>query len=164
MSIPVTQPPASFSIHPLQSSAATGSKSAQEDIIEMFLVLSGKVIIEDKELRVLLGSNHLYCTSGNSDCRFTVKHDTEGYIIRFSRTLLYSNDGEFNYSCFSAFQTLVFTGKVMEVEDPFLKESKKLCEMMLQEFCTEQDFKMPMLSAFLNIFLFHLMRKLDIYL
>lgn len=164
MSFLINQQPASFSIHPLKESATSGSNNTKDEIIAMFLVLNGKVVVHDKEVRVLLSNNNLYCTSANNDCTISVNRETEGYIIRFSRALLYSNDGDFNYSCFSAFQTMVLTGKIMQVEDSFLNEGKKLCEMMLQEFRNEQDFKMPMLSAFLNIFLFHLMRKLNSYL
>lgn len=165
MSLPITKQPAFFSIHPLTEKATTTStNNTRDEIIEMFLILSGEAVVHDKEVRVLLSSNHLYCTSASRNCQTVIEKESEGYIIRFSRTLLYSSDGEFNYSCFSAFQTLVLTGKIMQIEDPFLKESKKLCEMMLQEFSHEHDFKMPMLSAFLNIFLFHMMRKLNNYL
>lgn len=165
MSLLITRQTAFFSIHPLKETAVScHSNNLKDEIIEMFLVLNGKAVVHDNELQVLLNSNHLYCTSANRNCHTTIEKESEGYIIRFSRTLLYSSDGEFNYSCFSAFQTFILTGRVMQIEDPFLRESKKLCEMMLQEFSHEHDFKMPMLSAFLNIFLFHMMRKLNNYL
>jgi AraC-like DNA-binding protein len=150
-----------FSIRPLTELETTGTDDIREETIEMFFVLNGEVVIQDKKFHVLLDNNNLYCANRNRYCKVSINQGAEGYIIRFNQTLLYNGDGEFNCSWFPAFQTLVLTGKVIQVEDAFLKEGKKLCEMMLQEFEHDNDFKLQMLSAFLNIFLFHLMRKLD---
>jgi AraC family transcriptional activator of pobA len=151
-----------FNIQRLTAMRETGADNTGSEIIEIFLVVNGEVAVAGSASCVLLDNSNLYCTHGNRYCKASIKEDTEGYVIRFNKTLLYRGDAEFNCSYFSAFQALVQTGEVMRVGDPFLSEGKKLCEMMLQEFEHENDFKLQILSGYLNIFLFQLMRKLDL--
>jgi AraC-like DNA-binding protein len=54
---------------------------------------------------------------------------------------------------------MVRSREMMPLEGSFLTEGKKLCEMMLQEFEQEHDFKLQILSGLLQIFLLHLLRK-----
>lgn len=155
----IAKQPAFFTIRRLNEVAEKGADDMRDEVIEMFLVLTGEVVIAGKAFCVLLDSNNLYFANGNKCYETSVKKDTEGYVIRFNKALLYGADAEFNCSYFSAFQNLVLTGEVMQVEGSFLTDGKKICEMMLQEFEQEHDFKLQILSGFLNIFLFHLMRK-----
>lgn len=158
---PIAKQYAFFNIQRLTEMAETGADDLRDEFIEMFWVLNGKVALAGKGFCVLLNNNDLYCAHGNRYEKASIMKGTEGYVIRFSRTLLYDGDAAFNCSYFSAFQSLVVTGEVMRVEGPFLSEGKKICEMMLLEFEHENDFKLQILSGFLHIFLFHLMRKLD---
>ena len=153
-----------FSMRRLREMAETSADDKddmKDEIIEVFLVLNGEVTVAGKESCILLDNNNLYCANGNKYYKASIKKGTEGFVIRFNKALLFGGAGEFNCSYFSAFLSLVLTGEVVQVDAPFLSMGKRLCEMMLQEFEHENDFKLQILNGFLNIFLFHLMRKLD---
>jgi AraC-like DNA-binding protein len=150
-----------FSIHHIGDRGAMTPELPADRLIEIFLVLDGPVILEEKGDCLSLGSKDLYCSDGSGTRRILMKGKVEGYVIRFNRAFLYRSDETFYCSWLPAFQSLVLTRRAIRMEEAFSKEAKRICEMMHREFRHEHDFKLQMLCASLNILLFHLMRQLD---
>jgi YesN/AraC family two-component response regulator len=153
--------PAFFSIHNLTEATALSACDTVGDIIEVYLVLNGRVTIVGKEYDVLLENNTLYCAHWNKQNEITIEPATEGYLIRFEKALLYSNEHELYSSHFPDFLTLVLRAEVLPVDAAFMDSGIKLCEMMRQEFKDQSDFNRQMLVGFLNIFLLRIIRKLN---
>jgi len=152
--------PAFFSIHSLAAIATMRSCYINNDIIEIYLVLNGRITITGKGYRTLLDNNTLYCTRRDQHSAIMIEDHAEGYMIRFEKSLLYSGDHAFSCPHFPDFQALVLRGEVLPVNASFLDSGVKLCEMMCQEFKNENDANRQMLVGFLSIFLLHITRKL----
>jgi AraC-like DNA-binding protein len=148
-----------FNIQRLKEVAEAGAEDSCGEITEIFLVMNGAVALESRRENVLLTGNNLYFTGRDEYNNTAIKKDTEGYIIRFSKTLLYYGDQEFYCSHFATFHTWVLKGAVVEVAPSFWEEGKKLCEMIYQELESNSEYKMQVLSGMLGILLLHLMRK-----
>ncbi|MBO9562711.1 MAG: helix-turn-helix domain-containing protein [Niastella sp.] len=156
-----TKQPAFFSIHNLTEVTAISACDTNDDIIEVYLVLDGAVTIRRIEYETLLENNTLYCARWNKQDSMTIEPGTVGYLIRFEKALLYSNEHELYSSHFPDFLTLVLRGEVLPVDAAFIDSGTKLCEMMRQEFKDQSDFNRQMLIGFLNIFLLRIIRKLN---
>lgn len=161
MSSLISNQHAYFNIQRLTGAIDMYADTMREELIEIYLILSGEVIVEGKEHRELLGENNLYCISWKGYNRIDIGENTEGYLIRFNQALIYGGDKEFASLYFPSFQILTLRREVIQADYASLTDSTKMCEMMMQEFEKENNFKQQVLSGFMNIFLFHLMRKLD---
>ncbi|MBO9566561.1 MAG: helix-turn-helix domain-containing protein [Niastella sp.] len=148
----------SFNIQRLKEAAETGAEEIRGDVTEIFLVMNGVVAIEGRREDVLLAGNTLYFTGRDEYNHAAIRKGTEGYIIRFSKALLYYGDQEFYCSHFATFHTLILKGTAVQVAPSFWEEGKKLCEMICQELENNSDYKMQVLSGMLGILLLHLMR------
>jgi AraC-like DNA-binding protein len=135
-----------------------------EEIIEIFLVLTGEVTINGNGFRILLEKNSLYCFCRNEGLETEVKPGTVGYVIRFSKHLLYADEYELHRSDLSAFHALVLRDEIIKVDTSHLKEGKKICEMMYHEFKYHNAFSTQILSGFLGIFLLHMIRKSNLFI
>jgi AraC-like DNA-binding protein len=150
-----------FSIQPLSNLTDLQAAPVGEGMFEICLVLRGKAILALPESRQLLTANSFYCTSRNRHNRVEAGKDTEGYLIRFNQALILSGDREFAGLYFPAFQIMSLRKEVIRLEDAAMYESMRLCEMMRLEFETQTNFKLQILSGFMNVLLFNLMRKIN---
>lgn len=148
-----------FNIQRLKEVAETGADDIDGEVIEIYLVMNGGVAFEGRRKDILLAGNNLYFTCRDEYNYAAIKKGTEGYVIRFSKALLYYGDQEFYCSHFATFHTLILKGEVVRVEPSFWTEGKKLCEMICQELENNSEYKMQVLSGMLGILLLHLMRK-----
>jgi AraC family transcriptional activator of pobA len=164
MSSLIAKQQAFFSIQRLTEIAETSAHDSCDQMIEIYLVLNGQVTIAGKEFQVLLEDNNLYCITWNKYIRTEVKEGTAGYVIRFSKRLLYDGDHEFYCSYFSAINALVLHNEIIKVGASFLKGGKEICDMMYREFKCHNDFRTQILTGFWGIFLLHLMRQSNLFM
>ncbi|MCG2615181.1 helix-turn-helix domain-containing protein [Terrimonas sp. NA20] len=150
-----------FSIQPLSNLTDLQDAPVGEEMFEICLVSRGKATLTLPESRPLLTANSFYCTSRNRHNRVEAGKDTEGFLIRFNQALILSGDREFAGLYFPVFQVMSLRKEVIRLEDTAMYESMKLCEMMRVEFETQTNFKLQILSGFMNVLLFNLMRKIN---
>ncbi|MBO9659044.1 MAG: helix-turn-helix domain-containing protein [Chitinophagaceae bacterium] len=150
-----------FSIHHLSDLRDLTDAPSGVDVYEMCLVLRGKAIFFLPENKQPLTANSFYCTTRNRHTYVEAGKDTEGYLIRFNQTFILSGDKEFTGLYFPAFQITSLREEVMRIGESAMCESIRLCETMRSEFETEANFKLQILSGFMNVLLFNLMRKID---
>jgi len=153
-----------FYIQRLTEMAGTSVDDISKDTVEIYLVLNGKVTFTSRDYRILLEDNCLYCFCRDENIGTEVKPGTTGYVIRFSKHLLYTDDYECYGPDFSAFNSLILREEIIKVSASFLKEGKQLCDMMYHEFRYHNEFSTQILSGFLGIFLLHLIRKSDLFM
>lgn len=134
-----------------------------EETVAIYLVFAGQVTIHLNISRVSLEKNSLYCCYSNEHTGIEVTPGTTGYVIWFSKRLIYSEDYELHSADLSAFHALVLRDEVLQVDTSFLKEGKKICEMMYQEFQYNNDFRTQVLRGLLGIFLLHLIRASSLF-
>lgn len=153
-----------FHIQRLTETTNKSVDEIEEETVEIYLVLAGKVIINGNGYRILLEDNNLYCYCHNENIQIEIKPGTVGYAIRFSKQLLFSDNYELQSSDLSTFHALILRGEIVQVNASFLKEGKKICEMMYHEFRYHNDFRTEILSRLLGIFLLHLIRKSNLFM
>lgn len=135
----------------------------QPGLIEIYLVLRGQLLVHGGGAPVSLGPYHFYTRLRHKQGEVDLHPDVDGYVIRFSKSLLYNGEQESYCSHFSAFQALVLRGEVIRPGASFLREGEKLCAMMHEEYSHSSGFSMQILGGFLNIFVLHLMRASDFF-
>ncbi len=150
-----------FSIHHLSDLSDLPEAPSGEDVFEMCLVLRGKAICFFPENKQPLTANSFHCTTRNHHLQVKAGKETEGFLIRFNQTFILSGDKEFTGLYFPAFQITALREEVMSIEESAMCESIRLCETMKAEFETETIFKLQILSGFMNVLLFNLMRKIN---
>ncbi|WP_276481598.1 helix-turn-helix domain-containing protein [Paraflavitalea pollutisoli] len=152
-----------FSIQPLNELYYAEPGATPPGVIEIYLVLKGKIMVHGGGSDVSLDANHLYSRLRHKQGEVSLHPDVKGYVIRFSKSMLYSGEQESYCSHFSAFQALVFRGEAIQPGASFLREGEKLCDMMYAEYCYHPGFSLHILGGFLNIFVLHLMRATDCF-
>lgn len=165
MLLPAFNPQTFFHVQRLAEMPGNDAGNIVEgETVEVYLVLTGKVTIQGSRFRVLLEKKNIYFCCPGERIEIEVSPGTAGYVIRFSKHLLYSDNYELHSSDLFAFQALILRDEVVRVNTSFLKEGKKICEMMYQEFKYHNDFRLQILSGFLGIFLLHLIRKSNLFM
>jgi AraC family transcriptional activator of pobA len=162
MSLTVSRRKAFFSIQRLAAMPKAAIGDVSDPVIEIYVVLKGGVTVINKESRISLQNKNLYWACSDKCQRLKVDKGTEGYVLRFSKTLLHDESQELYCTFIAAFCPWPQMGERIQVEDGFFDEYKGLCEMMHKEFVGESDFKMGVIGSLLGIFLLNLIRRSDI--
>jgi AraC family transcriptional regulator, transcriptional activator of pobA len=150
-----------FSIHHLADLRNMPDAPTGDDIFEVCLVLRGKAIFISPENRQTLTANSFFCASRDQHTNIEAGKDTEGYLIQFNQAFILSGDREFAGLYFPSFQVTSLRKEMISLEETAITESIRLCETMRIEFETETNFKLQILSGFMNVLLFNLMRKIN---
>lgn len=152
-------------LHIQQLTEMTGKRPDDigEETVEIYMVFTGEVTIHINRSLIVLEKNNLYCCYRNDMTDIEAAPGTAGYIIRFSKRLLYADDYELLSYDLSAFHALVLRNEVAQVDTAFLKEGKQICEMMYHEFRSDNDYRKQVLRGFLGIFLLHLIRTSSLF-